>query len=112
MTTEQVERYRALLEEIKRELLRDLNQVGESTSPVAPDSAIGRLTRQDAMLSQQMAIEVKRRHQVRLGQVEQALRRVAEGTFGFCAKCAEEISEPRLRVRPETPLCIDCAQGR
>ncbi len=103
--------FRALLEDLRQELRASLDSNDDSTNPVSPDRAIGRLTRQDAMLAQQMAIELKRRNQVRLSQVEQALRRVEEGTYGICARCEEEISVARLNVRPEAPFCVRCAGG-
>lgn len=106
-----LERQRVKLEEMRRELRSGLESSDDSTAPVSPDRAIGRLTRQDAMLAQQMALELKRRNQVRLGQVEQAPRRFAEGTYGLCARCEEEISSARLTARPETPFCLNCAGG-
>ncbi|MCP5110114.1 MAG: hypothetical protein GY953_04690 [bacterium] len=110
---EQRERhYRELLISLRAELEAALAADAEETSPVEPDRAIGRLTRQDAIQSQQMALEIRRRNQGRLRQIEQALKRIEDGSYGECARCEEEISEARLKVRPETPICIDCAEGR
>ncbi|MFC6672327.1 TraR/DksA family transcriptional regulator [Marinobacterium aestuariivivens] len=41
-----------------------------------------------------------------------ALRRIAEGDedFGYCSKCDAEIPFARLRVRPESTLCLPCQQ--
>jgi DnaK suppressor protein len=41
-----------------------------------------------------------------LDQVEAALARIADGTFGTCAVCGEAIAEGRLEARPWTPFCI------
>jgi DnaK suppressor protein len=41
-----------------------------------------------------------------LDQVEAALARLANGTYGTCAVCGEPISEGRLEARPWTPFCI------
>ncbi|MBZ0129012.1 MAG: TraR/DksA family transcriptional regulator [Rhodobacteraceae bacterium] len=41
--------------------------------------------------------------------IRAALERVAEGTYGECAKCGEEISQERLDLLPHTPLCRNCA---
>lgn len=111
MDEQQIAHFRSTLEELRQELRASLESNDGSTDPVSPDRAIGRLTRQDAMLAQQMAIELKRRNQVRLGQVEQALRRMEEGTYGICARCEDEISVARLNVRPEAPFCVRCAGG-
>jgi DnaK suppressor protein len=41
-----------------------------------------------------------------LDQVEAALARIADGTYGTCAVCGEAIAEGRLEARPWTPFCI------
>ncbi len=38
-----------------------------------------------------------------------ALKRLSEGSYGVCLSCGEPISEARLDVLPEAPLCRDCA---
>ena len=42
-------------------------------------------------------------------QIQAALGRIREGTFGDCAKCGQEISDERLGVLPQTPFCRVCA---
>ena len=107
-----LQHYREVLTSLRAELAEALSTDSDETSPVEPDRAIGRLTRQEAIQSQQMALEIRRRNQGRLRQVEEALKRIDDGTYGECLRCEEEISEARLKVRPETPICIDCAEGR
>lgn len=104
-------RYRKLLEDLRAELQASLAASQDETNPVSPDRAIGRLTRQDAMLAQQMALEIKRRNEGRLSQVRLALERIDAGDYGYCTRCDEEISSARLNVRPEAPTCISCAGG-
>ncbi|RAX17885.1 molecular chaperone DnaK [Pseudarthrobacter sp. AG30] len=41
-----------------------------------------------------------------LDQVEAALERLANGTYGTCAVCGEPIAAGRLEARPWTPFCI------
>ncbi len=43
-----------------------------------------------------------------LAQVVMALRRVDDGTYGFCEDCGEAIDERRLRALPATPFCTAC----
>lgn len=42
--------------------------------------------------------------------IRAALRRIADGTYGTCARCGEEIPEGRLDAIPWTPHCRSCAQ--
>ncbi len=41
--------------------------------------------------------------------IDAALHRMAEGTYGVCAKCGDDISQERLDLLPYTPLCRACA---
>lgn len=40
--------------------------------------------------------------------IDEALKRIKDGTYGVCEICGEEISEERLRYRPVTTQCIRC----
>ena len=46
----------------------------------------------------------------KLQAIDAAFARIGNGTYGLCVRCDEPIDGPRLRVLPETPLCIRCAQ--
>lgn len=43
-----------------------------------------------------------------LTEIDAALARVEEGTYGTCAKCGTEIPKARLEFRPESIHCVDC----
>ena len=45
----------------------------------------------------------------RLGQIDAALARLADGSYGRCAVCGGPIAPDRLAVRPVTTTCIGCA---
>jgi RNA polymerase-binding transcription factor DksA len=40
-----------------------------------------------------------------------ALRRIEDGTYGYCAICDRMIPHERLAVMPETMYCISCRVG-
>jgi len=43
-----------------------------------------------------------------LHEVETALGRIEQGTFGRCENCGKEIPVDRLDARPVARLCLDC----
>ena len=47
-----------------------------------------------------------------LTQIDAAMLRLAEGSYGICEGCGQPISEARLAARPVTTLCITCASRR
>ncbi|MEZ2387948.1 TraR/DksA family transcriptional regulator [bacterium RCC_150] len=61
-------------------------------------------------LSQASALMEQSR--VGLEQIEAALLRISEGSYGCCAVCGTPIAEGRLEARPWTPYCMEHASGR
>ena len=43
-----------------------------------------------------------------LAQIEDALKKIEEGTFGTCSRCGKPISPARLEALPYATLCVDC----
>lgn len=43
-------------------------------------------------------------------EVQHAIERLNNGTYGECEKCAETINSERLEALPAAPLCINCAE--
>jgi DnaK suppressor protein len=43
-----------------------------------------------------------------LVQIDEAIARIDNGTYGICDNCGRPIDEERLRALPWTTLCIDC----
>ncbi len=47
-----------------------------------------------------------------LHDVDRALQKIEDGTYGICDRCGKLISEARLEARPWAVLCIECAALR
>ena len=57
---------------------------------------------------EQVAALVRQAEQ-HLADVEAALERVADGTYGTCAVCGRPIPDGRLEARPTARTCVGCA---
>ncbi len=55
-------------------------------------------------------LRIRDRERKLITKIDKALDRIADGSFGICEECGEEISEGRLKARPVTTLCIKCKQ--
>jgi DnaK suppressor protein len=106
------------LEELGEALLARRKALGAAartndaaTAVVELDQArMGRLSRMDAMQSQAMSVEIKRRNERELVAIKAALARMENDEYGECLHCGEEISIARLRANPVATLCIECAE--
>lgn len=88
-----------------------LDQTADGTRPVeASGSAIGRLTRMDAIAMQAMAQMNRQQLEIRRLQIEAALKAIDEGTYGACRNCRGTIGYARLEALPEAPFCMACQE--
>jgi DnaK suppressor protein len=87
-----------------------LAETQEDVRPVALDQTQqGRLSRMDAMQRQSMAQAGRRRRLGELERIDGALRRLADDSFGGCARCEEPIEPQRLALDATVVLCRACA---
>ena len=77
--------------------------------PVAPDDAIGRLTRMEAINSKSINEAALRKARTTRSLLEKALRAIDSEDFGLCRDCEEPIAFARLMAMPEAALCVACA---
>jgi DnaK suppressor protein len=53
-------------------------------------------------------LRIRDRERKLIAKMQEAIKRIDDGTFGLCETCGGNISEKRLQARPVTTLCIDC----
>jgi DnaK suppressor protein len=53
-------------------------------------------------------LRIRDRERKLIMKMQEAIKRIDDGTFGICEVCSGPISEKRLMARPVTTLCIDC----
>ena len=94
-----------------REELEDIADTGDDPAAVVEldQSKVGRLSRMDALQAQAMAKASGERRALQLREIDAALRRIDDGSYGDCERCEEPISPRRLDADPTARLCIDCA---
>lgn len=53
-------------------------------------------------------LRIRDRERKLILKMQEAIKRIDDGTFGICEVCGGPISEKRLMARPVTTLCIEC----
>ena len=111
MNEQTTEQFRQQLVALRLDLQAQEETFKETSQPVELDQArVGRLSRMDAMQSQQMALESSRRRQQQLVKIEGAMQRIDAGEYGRCFVCDEEIDVRRLAVDPTSTRCVACVE--
>jgi DnaK suppressor protein len=107
---------RRILEERRREIV---GQVHEKMRDVRTDGAnnpdqgvLDAAESSEADIQDEIEFALIQMKAETLTKIDEALRRLEEGTFGHCFECGEEISEKRLRALPFAVRCKDCEEAR
>ena len=82
----------------------------ELNKPIAPENAIGRISRMDAINNKSVLEAALREAQAKLMQLKKISKIVEESSFGLCKSCSKTIPFGRLIIRPESQFCINCAE--
>lgn len=81
----------------------------EMTKPVAPENAIGRLSRMDAINNKSVMEAGLRQAQDKLEKLKYVATQVDGENFGICKKCNREIPLGRILLMPHSFYCVNCA---
>lgn len=89
----------------------EIPRMEEQARPVAPDNAIGRLTRMEAINSKSINEASLRSLKAKLTGLKGALANLDDPDFGLCSECGEAIPVKRIMLVPESSRCVRCAEG-
>ncbi|MFW9805029.1 MAG: TraR/DksA family transcriptional regulator [Candidatus Thorarchaeota archaeon] len=88
----------------------EIESLEKTSRPVAPDNAIGRLTRMEAINAKSISEASLSSARMRLTRLQHTLKRIDSKNFGLCALCEEPIPMKRLLLMPETTKCVACME--
>ena len=104
------------LKEVKNKIAEEIQKTEkavitykEMTKPIAPDCAIGRISRMDAINNKSVAEAALRKAEEKLSQLKYVLTKVDDKDFGLCAKCGNPIPIGRILLMPQSRHCVHCA---
>ncbi len=109
MDQQQKEDIRAKIQAALVETEQNIANLEELTKPVAPDNAIGRLSRMDAISNKSINQSSLNTNRSKLILLKKAIERIDEPDFGICADCGEPIPIGRIMIMPEATFCVRCA---
>lgn len=106
MNRRELNQYKQMLQAKERELVAGLRNREHITIEKTPDA----LDEIQLAGERDLAILSLDRGSILLQSVREALARIADGSFGTCVQCEEEIKPNRLAAVPWTNYCISCQQ--
>ena len=110
MNKDQVTNFKKGLLEKQKQLRQGLEQSQDGLDQTAHDFGRDEGDRANASQAKEMTYLQTAHGRGLMSQVEGALSRIADGTFGECLSCGQEISLPRLKAVPWSRYCITCQE--
>jgi DnaK suppressor protein len=107
MTETELQKYKQALEEKQAELSAGLRNRDEIVIEKTPDA----LDEVQLAGERELAIRTLDREASLLRHVKGALARIADGSYGVCLHCEEEIKPKRLDAVPWAKYCIRCQEA-
>lgn len=106
MTTTHIEKFKEALETKLAELSNSSDRRDEIQIERAPDS----LDDIQNMMQRDLAVAQLNRNTKMIREVQRALARIEDDSYGICLHCDEEINPRRLNAVPWAALCIKCQE--
>jgi len=106
----ELEKYRRLLEEKKNSLSVDLARARDAEEETTEESTQDIADKAVSSYTREFLYSLSDSDRTTLVQIDEALGRIDDGTYGACANCGVMMVEKRLMAVPWTPYCIDCQE--
>jgi len=108
MNKEELEGAKQVLLEMRRQVLQEVQgslhtyrELGEESLPDISDVSANAANRD-------VLINIGATQQQKIRDIDAALERISDDEYGVCARCEEDISPARMKVRPFSRFCIEC----
>ena len=119
LTKEQIKQLRQLLITERAKLADEIKSIAHDVS-TSPREASGDLSAYTVHMAdmaadtyeRELSMNIVSSEQELLYQIDDALKRLDDGSFGICQQCTQPISMSRLKAVPYASLCISCQRTK
>ncbi|OFZ72285.1 MAG: hypothetical protein A3K03_12405 [Bdellovibrionales bacterium RIFOXYD1_FULL_44_7] len=109
MRKETLKKFKRIFENQRRSILFNDRVLREDFS-VCTDDRFDEVDQATTDVEQSMRMRLCNREILYIKKIDEALRRIEEGSFGECDDCGEPIELRRLEARPTATLCVSCKE--
>jgi DnaK suppressor protein len=110
--TNKLKQLRSHLENEQKRLRQELEQLETDAQPTEARREGSPFGKREEEATESLELEKRLALEKRIGgaltEIEHALRKFDEGTYGSCDGCGKPISPDRLEALPQASLCVDC----
>lgn len=118
MTKKDLKEFKKLVIRKKEEVLDTIQHISNDTLKRSPKDATGDISGYSIHLAdmatdnydREFSLGLATNEQKIIFEVDDALKRIEEGTYGVCGDCEKLITKTRLKAIPYTKLCVKCQE--
>lgn len=111
--------FKKLILKQKEEIAEELRHIRENTLSQSQREAAGDISAYTSHMAdiatdsydREFSLGLASNEQKALYEIEDALKRIEDGSFGFCESCLKPIAKTRLKALPYTRLCKKCQEN-
>ena len=103
-----MEKFKKLLTQQKEDLLKNARRTLSGDIHLDPDDFPDEIDTASSEMNLAFQGSLRERERGLISKINQALDKIADGVYGECEACGEQISLKRIQARPVAELCIDC----
>src|SRR6476646_2848411 len=110
MPKKALEKYRKLLHEKKTALLAELAKTKHAEEETTEESTQDIADRAVSSYTREFLYSLNDTARNTMQQIDQALSRIEDGTYGLCLNCGSPMNEKRLTAIPWSRHCLECQE--
>ena len=118
LTAADIEQFKTLLLEKRREIVGDVNEIKDEALKKSRLDACGDLSSMPIHMAdigtdnyqQEFALELMDSERKLLKEIDDALERIEQGTYGICQGTGKPIAKTRLKAKPWAKYCMEFAR--
>ena len=103
-----IARFKKTLLKEREQIVGEVKQIYESSKEMGQNGIQDIGDEAANIYNKQILLSLNENERARLQEVDEALDRIANGTYGTCEECGGSIGLKRLEVRPVAKYCVPC----
>ena len=111
MEAKLAERFRKTLLQVREEIVEGIRQRDVSAQAIGQNGIQDIGDESVTISNRHLLMSLSESERGKLMEVDEALDRIENGTFGICEECGESIAMKRLEVVPDARYCIECQEN-
>ncbi len=116
----ELEYFKKLILKMKEKMLDDIKHISEDTLKKSQKDAAGDISGYTYHMAdvatdtydREFSLGLASNERQSLYELDEAIKKIEEGTFGICEECKSLITKTRLKVVPFTRLCVKCQEKK